>query len=90
MQPTFLVEEELGEWDLNDSAVGKAQRGLPKTKPGDKFKDSAMVSTLPAQGWISCALMGVHVALVFFGQYQGVGSILLSRSIQRWADMREQ
>lgn len=49
-----------------------------------------MVSTLPAQGWVSCVLMGVDVALVFFGLCQGVGSILPSRSIQRWADMREQ
>lgn len=74
---------------MNDSALGKAQRGLPKTTLGDKFKDSAMVSTLPPQGWVS-SVMGVHVALVFCGLYQDVGSIVLSRPIQRWADGREQ
>lgn len=49
-----------------------------------------MVSTLPPQGWVSSPIMGVHVALVVCGLYQGVGSIVLSRPVQRWAHGREQ
>lgn len=39
--------------------------GLPKTTPGDKFKDSAMITTVPASGGVSSPLVGGHVALRF-------------------------
>lgn len=75
---------------MNDSAAGKTPRGLPDTKLGDKFKDSAMVSALPAQDWVSPPDTAVHVALVFDGLYLGVGFILPSWLIQGWAEGQEQ
>lgn len=50
---------------MNDSAAGHVQWGLPSTKLGDRLRDSAMVSTLPAKSWVSSSITGVHIAWGF-------------------------
>lgn len=53
------------EWGTNDSATGEVQPSLLNTKLGDRFGVSVLVSTLPAQGWVSSVIMGMHIASGF-------------------------
>ena len=68
MLSTLLVEGELrsGAWMAQQQDISR-EWGLPSTKLGDGFGDSAMVSTLPAESWVSLPVKGAHVALGFCG-----------------------
>ena len=48
---------------MNDLAARELQRGLLNAKFGDRFRDSALVSILPAE--VSSLVVGVHIALGF-------------------------
>lgn len=43
----------------------RSQWDLAKADLGHRFKDSAMVSILPAEGWVSSPTTGVHTVSGF-------------------------
>lgn len=57
----FFEGRRAEEWGTHESAA-EVQQGLPNTKRGGRFRDSALVSKLPAEGGVSSLILGVHIA----------------------------